>query len=63
MPRASNDDDIVFAVYMPPHGADARAGVFLDADEIFLVHLAGGIRTDRLERLTIVSVWPFQVPA
>ena len=30
-------------------GANARAGVLLDADEILFLHLAGGERADRLE--------------
>src|SRR5262249_46520411 len=50
MPSASNEDDIVFAVYWPPQCAHRRAGVFLDAVEIFLRHLTGGERVDGLER-------------
>ena len=50
MPSASNDDDIVFAVYMPPHAPTDGHALLLDAVEVLLRHLAGGERADRLER-------------
>ena len=50
MPSASNEEDMVLAVYMAAAGADRRASVLLDADEVLLRHLAGGEGADRLER-------------
>ncbi len=48
MPSASNEEDMVLAVNMPPQ-APTVDGLFLDADEIVLAHLAGGVGADRLE--------------
>ena len=52
MPSASNDEDMVLAVYMPPQAPTLGTGVPLDADEILLAHLARGERAHGLERAT-----------
>ena len=50
MPSASNEEDMVLAVYMPAARTDGRTGVLLDAVEVLLRHLAGAERADRFER-------------
>ena len=50
IPSASNADDIVLAVYIPPQAPTLRAGIFFDAVVVFLRHRAGGKGADSLER-------------
>ena len=50
MPSASNEDDMVFAVYMPPQAPTLGQAFFSMPSKSSFAHLAGGERAHRLER-------------
>ena len=62
MPSASNDDDIVFAVYMPPHAPTlGHALRSMPSKSSFAILPAANAPTASNGE-TIVSVSPFQSP-
>ncbi len=62
MPSASNDDDIVFAVYWPPHAPTDGQAFFSMPSKSSCDILPAVNAPTASNGETIVSFWPFQVP-
>ena len=62
MPSASNDDDMVLAVYMPPHApTDGQAFFSMPTKSSSLILPAVNAPTAS-NADTMVRSWPFQLP-
>jgi hypothetical protein len=62
MPSASNDEDMVLAVYMPPHAPTLGHAFFSMPTKSSSFILPAENAPTASNGLTIVSVWPFHVP-
>ena len=62
MPKASNDDDIVFAVYWPPHAPTVGQAFLSMPSKSSSVILPAVNAPTASNGLTMVSFWPCQNP-
>ena len=60
MPSASNDDDMVLAVYMPPQAPTLGQAFFSMPSKSSLAILPAANAPTASNGLTMVSAWPFQ---
>ena len=62
MPSASNDDDMVLAVYMPPQAPTLGQAFFSMPSKSSFDILPAVNAPTASNGLTMVSAWPFQLP-
>ena len=62
MPSASNEDDMVFAVYMPPHAPCDGQAFFSMPMKSSSEMVPAAWRPTASNGDTMVSGWPFQLP-